>query len=86
VTDSNGHAIRTEYSVLQRLLGPEAPELSCEQCFELLDQYVELEFEDLSADLAIPGMQAHLEGCSACREEHDSLLALVTDDRRDRQA
>jgi hypothetical protein len=29
-------------------------------------------------------MQAHLAGCSACREEHDSLLALLADDERAR--
>ncbi len=29
------------------------------------------------ADEHVPGMRAHLEGCQACREEHDSLRALV---------
>ena len=28
---------------LERLLGPAGPEVTCEECFELLDQYVELE-------------------------------------------
>ena len=27
-----------------------------------------------------PGLRAHLEGCPACREEHESLLALVSSD------
>jgi hypothetical protein len=73
VTDSHN----TPRSVLRRLLGPAGPELSCEQCFELLDEYVELELVGASAAEEIPGMPAHLEGCSACREEHDSLLALL---------
>jgi len=30
----------------------------------------------------LPGLRAHLEGCPACREEHDSLLALVSGDDR----
>ena len=30
------------------------------------------------ADAAIPGLRLHLEGCPACREEHDSLRALVS--------
>jgi hypothetical protein len=46
----------------------------------LLDEYVELELGDAAADEAIPGMRAHLQGCSACSEEHDSLLALVKGD------
>ena len=29
------------------------------------------------ADRAVPGMRAHLDGCRACREEHDSLRALA---------
>ena len=62
---------------LGRLLGPAGPEVSCDVCFEELDRYVELEVAGADADAAIPGLRAHLEGCPACREEHDSLLALV---------
>ena len=50
---------------------------SCEECFEELDRYVELELAGSDADTAIPGMQAHLAGCSACAEDHDSLRALL---------
>ena len=34
------------------------------------------------ADARIPGLAAHLEGCPACREEHESLRALLADDAR----
>jgi hypothetical protein len=63
--------------LLARLTGPRGPELSCEECFEELDRYVELELADADADTAIPGMRAHLEGCSACAEDRDSLRALL---------
>jgi anti-sigma factor RsiW len=68
--------------VLQRLLGPAEPELTCEQCFEELDRYVEVELEHgaARADELVPGMRAHLEGCQACDEEHRSLRALVRAD------
>jgi hypothetical protein len=59
------------------LLGPEGPEVTCEECFDRLDEYVELELAGRDADRLVPGMRAHLEGCPACREDHDSLLALV---------
>jgi hypothetical protein len=62
---------------LGRLLGPDGPEIGCDVCFAELDRYVELEVVGAGADAAIPGMRAHLDGCPACREEHDSLLALV---------
>jgi hypothetical protein len=65
--------------LLSRLLGPEGPEVTCEVCFERLDEYVDLELAGADADAAIPGMQAHLDGCPACREEHDSLRELVSD-------
>ena len=66
---------------LERLLGPEGPELTCDECFEHLDRYVDLEVAGLDADTAIPGMKAHLEGCPACVEDHESLAALVTADQ-----
>ena len=63
---------------LARLLGPAEPEVGCEACFEALDRYVELELAGEDVDAAIPGLRAHLDGCPACREEHDSLRALVS--------
>jgi hypothetical protein len=61
-------------SWLARLLGPGRPELSCDECFDSLDRYVELELAGTDAETRLPGMEAHLEGCRACREEHDLLL------------
>jgi len=63
--------------LLARLLGPEGPEVGCDECFELLDQYVELELDGDDADTRIPGMREHLEGCPACREEHESLREIA---------
>jgi hypothetical protein len=63
--------------LLRAVLGPAGPELTCDECFEQLDRYVELELGGHDADAAVPGMAAHLEGCPACREDHDSLRALL---------
>jgi len=63
---------------LGRLLGPSQPEIGCDECFQELDRYVELEVAGVEADAAVPGLRAHLDGCPACREEHDSLYALVS--------
>src|SRR3954469_1456887 len=62
---------------LKALLGPSPPEPTCEKCFEQLDRYVEQELAGGDAERAVPRMRAHLEGCPACREDHESLLALV---------
>lgn len=54
------------------------PWMSCEECFDHLDEYVELsptaEFEWL------PAMKAHIAGCQVCREEVESLLLLLADE------
>ena len=62
---------------LGRLLGPREPEIGCDECFDQIDRYVDLELAGADADAAVPGLRAHLEGCPACREEHESLRALV---------
>lgn len=69
--------------MIDRLLGPRGPEVSCEECFERLDEYVELELAGEDADARVPGLRAHLEGCPACREDHESLRALVAGTRGD---
>jgi hypothetical protein len=65
---------------LKRLLGPAEPELLCDECFEKLDEYVELKLRGAPADERIPGMRAHLEGCPACHEDYDSLRELAQND------
>jgi hypothetical protein len=70
----------THDDALKRLLGPAEPELLCDECFEKLDEYVELELRGAPADERIPGMRAHLEGCPACHEDYDSLRELVQSD------
>ncbi len=62
---------------LLRLLGPAEPEVGCDECFETLDRYVELELADAPVDELMPGLRAHLAGCPACAEEHESLRALL---------
>jgi hypothetical protein len=67
---------------LARVLGPAESEVTCGQCFEYLDRYVELELGGGDAEAAIPGLRAHLHGCPACREDHDSLLAYLEAEAR----
>jgi anti-sigma factor RsiW len=74
---------RDAKETIARLLGPAAAEVGCETCFEQLDRYVELELDGADADAAIPGLAAHLAGCPACAEEHESLRALVAAERTD---
>jgi hypothetical protein len=64
-------------TTLPRLLGSDESEIGCDECFEQLDRYVELELAGAPADTLVPGLRAHLVGCPACAEERESLRALL---------
>jgi hypothetical protein len=69
-------------NLVEGLLGPEEPEVGCDECFAELDRYVELELAGADPDARLPGVRAHLAGCLACREEHQSLRDLLSGDAR----
>ena len=64
-------------ALLDQLLGPAGPEVGCDECFELLDEYVELDLAGADPDVKLPGLRAHLTGCPACREEYEGLRELA---------
>jgi hypothetical protein len=67
---------------LRMLTTDPGPWLSCDDCFRLVDRYVEALLagttEPLPWDLG--AMPAHLSGCSACRDEATTLLLLAATD------
>jgi hypothetical protein len=68
------------HETLNSLLGPAGAEVGCDECFARLDEYVEAELAGRDVRQAFPGFGAHLHGCPACREEHESLRALLLAD------
>jgi hypothetical protein len=69
--------IHKRRELTERLLGPTGYQLDCEECFELVNEYAELELVGIEAGTVIPGLRTHLEGCSACKEDHESQRALL---------
>lgn len=61
-----------------RLLLDTEPYLSCDECFALVDTYVETLLADPTRDR--PAMRVHLAGCVACAEEARSLVELAAAD------
>ena len=53
------------------------PFLSCDDCFDLVDEYVEALLADPDHDQL--AMRTHLAGCNACAEEARSLILLVAE-------
>jgi hypothetical protein len=62
--------------VLHSLTLNTEPWLSCDDCFEQMDGYVERKLAD--PGYVDPVMATHLDACSACAEEAESLYALVS--------
>ena len=61
-----------------RLVLDTEPYLSCDECFALVDTYVEALLADPTRDR--PAMRVHLAGCVACAEEARSLVELAAAD------
>ena len=61
----------------RRLTLDTEPFLSCDDCFDLVDRYVEALLSNPDHDL--PAMRTHLAGCAACAEEARSLVLLVAE-------
>jgi hypothetical protein len=64
--------------VVSELIVDTDPWLSCDDCFRLVDGYVEGLLADPSSTL--PAMRVHLRGCPACAEEAETLLTLAAQD------
>jgi len=67
---------------LHQLTTDPGPWLSCDDCFRLVDRYVDALLSDStrSTDAELAAMPAHLSGCSACAEEATTLLLLAAAD------
>jgi hypothetical protein len=67
---------------VRRLTIDPGPWLSCDDCFRLVDRYVEalLTGDTGPASTELAAMPAHLAGCSACADEATTLLLLTAGD------
>jgi hypothetical protein len=52
-------------------------EISCGECFDELDRFVEMTLAGKNAAEAMPLVQDHLRRCRDCREEFEALLAML---------
>ncbi len=52
-------------------------ELSCDECYEEIDHFAEIELVGKSAAEAMPLVKEHLENCPDCREEYEALMAAL---------
>jgi hypothetical protein len=65
--------------MVRNILTARPDEIGCDECFEQLDRFVEMELAGKNAAEAMPLVQDHLEHCGDCREEFEALLAALRD-------
>ena len=49
-------------------------EIGCEDCFDQLHEFAEMELEGKTPEEALPLVQDHLKKCGDCKEEYEALL------------
>jgi hypothetical protein len=59
------------------LIATRPDEIGCDECFEKLDRFVELMLTGKNAAEAMPLVEDHLRRCRDCREEFETLLAVL---------
>jgi hypothetical protein len=61
---------------LQNIHTTQDEEISCSECFDLVSHFVEVELSGEDAAAKMPQLKQHLNQCSACREEYETLRDL----------
>ena len=52
-------------------------EIGCEECFEQLDSFAEVELSGVEASIAMPLVGDHLNKCEDCRSTFERLLTAL---------
>jgi hypothetical protein len=60
--------------MVQSIAMTRSNEIGCDDCFEQIDQFVELKLQGLNAAEAMPLVQSHLDMCGNCQDEFEALL------------
>lgn len=55
----------------------EGEEIGCDECFEQVDRFIDMQLSGLNAAQAMPLVQEHLQTCGECREEFEALLTAL---------
>lgn len=60
--------------MLRAILSTKDEEIGCDECFQQLDEFIELKLKGKSPEEAMPLVEAHLKRCKDCRQEYEALL------------
>jgi predicted anti-sigma-YlaC factor YlaD len=62
---------------LEKIASTQESEISCSDCFEIIDVYVDLELAGQAPEARLPMVKQHLDQCQVCREENDLVRELA---------
>lgn len=63
--------------IVQGIMTTRPDEIGCDDCFEQLDRFAELNLAGKDAASALPLLQDHLSRCTDCHEEFQALVAAL---------
>jgi protein-arginine kinase activator protein McsA len=63
--------------LVRAVLHTREQELTCQECFDQLDQFVELQLDGKQPAEAMPLVQEHLETCGNCRDTFEALVLVL---------
>ena len=69
---------KTKWQVfIEAILETAEDEIACEDCFELLDSYVDLLLENPIAADIMPAVEHHMKQCNCCAAELEAMLIML---------
>jgi hypothetical protein len=63
--------------LLEQLAKTEKHEVTCDEVFHVLDIYTEAVVRGEDPETLLPLIKQHIEICSCCREEYETLLKIL---------
>lgn len=61
-------------SLIRGIARTSPDEIGCDDCFDKLNEFAELQLAGKKPDEAMPLIEKHLKKCRECREEYEALL------------
>ena len=72
--------------LLQSALETEEYEISCVECFNLLDQYADLILDGADPSEIMPTVRRHLKHCPTCTDEFETLMLMIQQAAKNQQS
>lgn len=77
-TDENAKQMPVElHKLMQMVETTQEVELSCDEVYEILDQYAEMVARGDDTAALMPLAEHHIEICADCKEEFDALVRIL---------